>query len=177
VTGVDVLERSPLEFASGLYVAVSGVLPDPNCEMVNAHDPAPAVRAPGQESGGLKPSDAVTVPVALALPDAGCTLKFTVTGFPTSATFVGRANPLKLEAVDVMVVVVAVECCTTVKVTLTLPVQPFESVAVTVNGKLPVWVGVPLSTPATKLMPVGKAPLSDSVVVPTPPLSVNVTAG
>ena len=55
--------------------------------------------------------------------------------------------------------------------------HPFESVAVTVIGNLPVWVGVPLRTPAKKVMPVGNAPLSENAVVPTPPVSVNVTTG
>lgn len=79
--------------------------------------------------------------------------------------------------VDVMVVVVlTVEAEFTLSVSLTFPVQPLESVAVTVIGKLPACVGVPLRTPAAKVMPVGKAPFSENVTVPTPPVCANVTA-
>ena len=41
--------------------------------------------------------------------------------------------------------------------------------------KLPVWVGVPDKTPEEKLIPVGRAPLSENVTVPTPPVCVKVT--
>ena len=40
-----------------------------------------------------------------------------------------------------------------VSVGLAVPMHAFESVAVTVIGKPPDWVGVPLSTPATKVTP------------------------
>ena len=43
VSALDVLEASPLEFASGVYVATSGVFPEAGaCVMVNAHEPVPA---------------------------------------------------------------------------------------------------------------------------------------
>jgi hypothetical protein len=64
-----------------------------------------------------------------------------------------------------------------VSVSVTLPEHPFESVAETVMEKLPVCVGVPLRTPATKVMPVGKVPVSANVMAPTPPVSVKVTGG
>ena len=42
-----------------------------------------------------------------------------------------------------------------------VPVQPFASVTLTVIGKLPVWVGVPESTPALEsVIPVGRVPLA-----------------
>ena len=127
VSGEDVLGASPLEFASGLYAATRGVLPDPSWEIVRAHEPVPAeveVKVAGQES--LKLSEAVTEPVGGALPDAACTLKFTVTGFPTKATFVGKEKPLKLELVEVMVVVVLIAAAGfIVSVGEMLPVHPF----------------------------------------------------
>src|SRR3954451_19451155 len=57
-----------------------------------------------------------------------------------------------------------------------VPLQPFESVALTVIGKLPVCVGVPDRTPLlASVRPVGNVPLaSEDVVVPMPPLCVNV---
>lgn len=80
VTADEVLASSPFElaFESGVYAAVSVVLPDPTCEIVNAHEPAPpAARAAEQVS--LKPSVTVTLPVGVALPDAGLTVKLTPT--------------------------------------------------------------------------------------------------
>lgn len=80
VTADEVLARSPfkLAFESGVYAAFSGVLPEPTCEIVNAHEPAPpAARVVEQVS--LKPSVTVTLPVGVALPDAGVTVKFTPT--------------------------------------------------------------------------------------------------
>src|SRR5205085_2608404 len=59
-------------------------------------------------------------------------------------------------------------------VTLTEPVQPLESVAVTVMGKLPVWVGVPDRTPPENVIPVGSVPVFVNVIAPTPPVCVNV---
>src|SRR5262245_46604617 len=61
-------------------------------------------------------------------------------------------------------------------VTARVPKQPFASVARTVIGKLPVCVGVPESTPVAvlKLRPVGSVPVSDHVMVPTPPDCVKV---
>ena len=51
-----------------------------------------------------------------------------------------------------------------VRVTLTLPAQPPLGVAVTVIGKLPVWVGVPLRSPEfDRLIPVGKVPVNVNV--------------
>ena len=41
--------------------------------------------------------------------------------------------------------------------------------------KLPVWEGLPDKVPEEKLMPVGSEPLSENVVVPTPPVCVKVT--
>ena len=57
-----------------------------------------------------------------------------------------------------------------------VPEQPFASVAVTVIGKEPVCVGVPERTPVDGLSPrpLGKAPLSDQVIVPVPPDCVKV---
>ena len=60
-------------------------------------------------------------------------------------------------------------------VSLTLPVQLAESVVVIWRGKLPVCVGVPLRTPALKVIPVGNAPDSANVAAPIPPDSVKVT--
>ncbi len=48
------------------------------------------------------------------------------------------------------------------------------SVAVTVIGKLPVCVGVPESVAPDNVSPVGSVPVSANVVVPTPPVCVNV---
>src|SRR5207302_8226243 len=57
-----------------------------------------------------------------------------------------------------------------------MPLQPFESVALTVIGKLPVCVGVPERTPfEASVRPAGNVPpASENVVVPTPPLCVKV---
>lgn len=82
VTAVEVLARSPFDVAvaSGVYAAVSDVLPEPNCEIVNAHEPAPAeVEVKVAEQVSLKPSVTVTLPVGVALPDAGLTVKVTPT--------------------------------------------------------------------------------------------------
>ncbi len=56
------------------------------------------------------------------------------------------------------------------------PMQPLASVAVTVMGKLPVWVGVPDRTPVDGLSvtPVGSVPVTDQVMVPMPPVWVKV---
>src|SRR5258708_30556643 len=55
-----------------------------------------------------------------------------------------------------------------------VPVQPFESVALTVIENVPVCVGVPESVPlAASESPIGSEPLaSENVVAPTPPLWV-----
>jgi hypothetical protein len=54
------------------------VLPEPTWEIVNVQEPAPpAARAAEQVS--LKPSVTVTLPVGVALPDAGLTVKLTPT--------------------------------------------------------------------------------------------------
>ena len=58
-----------------------------------------------------------------------------------------------------------------------LPVQPLESVAVTVIGELPVCVGVPDSVPEAKAMPEGSVPVSDQVIAPTPPVCVKEVEG
>jgi hypothetical protein len=57
-----------------------------------------------------------------------------------------------------------------------VPAQALLSVAVTVIGNEPDWVGVPESTPVAefRVMPVGSAPVFDHVMVPMPPLCVNV---
>ncbi len=55
-----------------------------------------------------------------------------------------------------------------------MPVHPLESVAVIVIGKLPVCVGVPESIAPEKLNPVGSVPVKANVVVPMPPVCVNV---
>src|SRR5260221_711225 len=57
-----------------------------------------------------------------------------------------------------------------------VPVQPFESVALTVMAKVPVWVGVPDSVPfAASVRPAGSVPLaSENVVAPMPPPCVKV---
>ena len=48
-----------------------------------------------------------------------------------------------------------------------MPIQPFPPVTFTVIGKLPVWVGVPLKTPADdKLKPVGNVPVFKLKVAP-----------
>jgi len=54
-------------------------------------------------------------------------------------------------------------------------VQPFWSVAVTVIGNKPACVVVPDSTPdeVSIVMPVGSVPVTDQVIVPTPPVCVN----
>ena len=49
-----------------------------------------------------------------------------------------------------------------------------ESVAVTVMGKLPGCVGVPESTPPENVRPFGNVPVKLNVVVPIPPVCVNV---
>ena len=56
------------------------------------------------------------------------------------------------------------------------PWQPLPSVAVTVIGKEPFCVGVPERTPVEVLsvIPAGRAPLSDQVIVPMPPDCVKV---
>jgi hypothetical protein len=58
-----------------------------------------------------------------------------------------------------------------------VPVQPFESVAVTVTGTDPVCVGVPLSTPLlASVRPAGSVPLASVyVAVPIAPVCVNVS--
>lgn len=48
------------------------------------------------------------------------------------------------------------------------------SVAVTVMGKLPDWVGVPESVAPENVNPVGSVPVNANVVVPMPPVCVNV---
>jgi hypothetical protein len=54
-----------------------------------------------------------------------------------------------------------------VRVTLTLPEQPLPGVAVTVIGKLPVWVGVPLRSPdVDRVIPDGSVPLVMANVAP-----------
>ena len=55
--------------------------------------------------------------------------------------------------------------------------HPFESVAVTVIGKLPVSVGVPESVSTEKLIPFGSVPVSPNVTAPMPPVWVNVVDG
>lgn len=55
-----------------------------------------------------------------------------------------------------------------------MPVQPLASVAVTVTGKLPVCVGVPESVAPENVNPVGSVPVKENVVVPIPPVCVNV---
>ena len=75
----------------------------------------------------------------------------------------------------VVVAVVAVVAGVIVRVSLIIPEHPLESVAVTVIGKLPVCAGVPLRTPATKVMPVGKVPVSEKVIAPTPPVCAKAT--
>ena len=53
--------------------------------------------------------------------------------------------------------------------------QPFESVALTVIGNVPVCVGVPLSTPALEsVIPVGSVLTVPNVVAPMPPDCVKV---
>lgn len=76
VTAGDAPERSPSATAgaSGVYVAVSGVVVDAVGEIVSAQEPAPlalAARATEQPSLVLTPSVTLTVPVAVALPDTG----------------------------------------------------------------------------------------------------------
>ena len=56
------------------------------------------------------------------------------------------------------------------------PVHPFWSVAVTVIGNVPNWVGVPESTPAAdNVMPVGRVLVVVKVALPTAFVCVNVT--
>ena len=56
------------------------------------------------------------------------------------------------------------------------PVHPFWSVAVTVIGNVPNWVGVPESTPAAdNAMPVGSVLVVLKVALPTAFVCVNVT--
>ena len=56
-----------------------------------------------------------------------------------------------------------------------LPVQPFASVAVTTMSKPPACVGVPERRPlAASVIPIGRALTVENVVVPTPPVCVNV---
>ena len=64
-----------------------------------------------------------------------------------------------------------------VSVSLTVPMHPFESVAVMINGKLPVWVvASPLSTPPTKMKPEGSVKVvMPNVIGLTPPVAVKVT--
>jgi hypothetical protein len=50
-------------------------------------------------------------------------------------------------------------------------VQPFASVAVTVIGKEPVFVGVPDNRPpGERVKPAGNVPVSLNVMAPTPPV-------
>ncbi|MDP9193281.1 MAG: hypothetical protein M3P06_16405, partial [Acidobacteriota bacterium] len=58
-----------------------------------------------------------------------------------------------------------------------VPVQPFESVAVTVIGKEPVCVGVPESTPfAANVKPAGSVPVANvNVALPIAPVCVKVS--
>mgnify|MGYP000114839669 CR=1 FL=1 len=54
--------------------------------------------------------------------------------------------------------------------------QPFPSVAVTVIGNVPVWVVVPLSTPAVESVnPLGSVLAVENVTVPNPSVCVNVS--
>src|SRR5689334_17386668 len=56
-----------------------------------------------------------------------------------------------------------------------VPVQPFESVAVTTIGNVPTWVGVPASVPSVcRTRPAGSVLAVENVVVPTPPVCVNI---
>ena len=55
--------------------------------------------------------------------------------------------------------------------------KPLASVAVTVIGKLPVLVGVPISVAPEKVIPAGKEPLSLNVTGDVPPDSVKVVGG
>jgi hypothetical protein len=114
-----------------------------------------------QLSLALTSSVTFTVPVGAALPDAGATLKLTVTGFSISAVFGGSASPLSFEEVDVIAVVVATGFGATVSETLEIPAQPFLSVAVTVNGNVPVAAGVPERRPVVEMLSHVGAPLSD----------------
>jgi hypothetical protein len=54
-------------------------------------------------------------------------------------------------------------------------VHPLASVAVTVNGKLPVCNGVPERSPPTKVTPMGSGKISLKLTAPTPPVCVNIT--
>src|SRR5258708_35926681 len=61
------------------------------------------------------------------------------------------------------------------RVTDTTPVPSFASVAFTLIAKAPVCVGIPNRTPlAARLIPDGSAPVSLNVIVPKPPVRVNV---
>ena len=57
-----------------------------------------------------------------------------------------------------------------------VPKHALPSVARTVMGKLPVWVGVPEKTPVVgfRVIPVGSAPVTDHAMVPIPPVWVTV---
>jgi hypothetical protein len=135
-------------------------------EIVIEHEPTPfaeATRAKTHPSLALTPTVTFTVPVGAALPDAGKTLKLTVSGFSISAVFGGSASPLSLEEVEVMAVVVATGFGVTVTETLAMPVQPFLSVAVTVNGNVPVAAGVPETRPVLEMLSHDGAPPSDQV--------------
>ena len=63
----------------------------------------------------------------------------------------------------------------TIMLYASVPKHPFESVALTMIGNVPVWVAVPdKSPPVERLIPVGNVPVSVNVIVPTPPVWVNV---
>ncbi len=79
--------------------------------------------------------------------------------------------------VVVVVVVVVVPAAWTVSVKDCVAAVPIPLAAVRVSGKVPVTVGVPLSTPPTKVTPVGRAPDSVMVGVGVPDATgVNVPA-
>jgi hypothetical protein len=62
-----------------------------------------------------------------------------------------------------------------VNVAITVPGQPLPSVTVTVIGKLPVCVGVPLSVPfVDSVIPVGSVLVVVYIFVPSPPLDVKL---
>ena len=65
----------------------------------------------------------------------------------------------------------------TVRTIARSPTQPFTSVARTVTGNDPVWSGVPerMPVPGSRDMAFGRVPITDQVIVPTPPVCVNVT--
>ena len=57
-----------------------------------------------------------------------------------------------------------------------LPVSPWESLTLTMNGKAPPCVGVPKRIPAElRLMPEGSEPVSENVYCPLPPVTRNGT--